>query len=263
MIFITGDIHADTLRFSKGKFPAQDQMTKDDYMIILGDFGLVWDWVQESKEEIFKLNELNDRSFTTLFIDGNHENFNRLKDYPIIEWHGGKVHQIRESVLHLMRGEIYDIDGYSFFVFGGAASHDIQGLATIDELEADYTAGIFQIDDPDLQEKTKMCRKYGRFYRIEDVSWWRDEMPSKEEMEYGKENLAKHGNKVDFILTHDCAASMLPFVGIRKKPDKLEAYLEEIKQSTEYKKWFFGHHHMNKVLPTGEECMYGLIKQIG
>ena len=82
-------------------------------------------------------------------------------------------------------------------------------------------------------------------------------------MEYGLEILAKHGNQVDFILTHDCAASMLPFVGIYKKPDPLEQYLEEVRQKVKYKKWLFGHHHMNKVLPTGEECMYGLIKQIG
>ena len=49
---------------------------------------------------------------------GNHENFTRLYNYPIEEWHGGKVHKIRDSVLHLMRGEIFDIDNKKAFIFG-------------------------------------------------------------------------------------------------------------------------------------------------
>ena len=42
MIYITGDIHGDPTRFSKDAFPEQKEMTKDDYVIILGDFGLIW-----------------------------------------------------------------------------------------------------------------------------------------------------------------------------------------------------------------------------
>lgn len=33
---------------------------------------------------------LNDRPFTTLFVDGNHENFDLLNAYPVENWHGGK-----------------------------------------------------------------------------------------------------------------------------------------------------------------------------
>lgn len=52
------------------------------------------------------LNQLECKSYTTLFVDGNHENFDRLSDYPIDTWNGGKVHKIRPSVIHLMRGQI-------------------------------------------------------------------------------------------------------------------------------------------------------------
>ena len=69
---------------------------------------------------------VNNKNFTTLFVDGNHENFERLYRYPVEEWHGGKIHKIRDSVIHLMRGETYDIDNKKFFVFGGAKSHDIR-----------------------------------------------------------------------------------------------------------------------------------------
>lgn len=27
------------------------------------------------------------------------------------EWHGGKVHELRPHVLHLMRGQVFEIDG--------------------------------------------------------------------------------------------------------------------------------------------------------
>ncbi len=136
MIYITGDTHSDFLRFEIDKFPIQTDMTKNDYVIICGDFGGLWTFEEESNREKYWLNWLNERNFTTLFVDGNHENFTRLYNYPIEEWHGGKVHKIRDSVIHLMRGEIYDIDDKKFFTFGGARSHDIRdGILNLDEEE--------------------------------------------------------------------------------------------------------------------------------
>ena len=142
MIYITGDCHANFSRFSTNIFPEQKEMTKDDYVIICGDFGGVWDKGEESPREKWDMNWLEDKPFTTLFVDGNHENFDRLYTYPVEEWHGGKVHKIRDSVIHLMRGQVYEIDGKKFFTFGGAASHDIQG-------------GILEPEDPDFKAKKK------------------------------------------------------------------------------------------------------------
>lgn len=42
-IFITGDTHGDFSRFEKSRFPEQDALTKDDVVIICGDFGGGWD----------------------------------------------------------------------------------------------------------------------------------------------------------------------------------------------------------------------------
>ena len=82
------------------------------------------------------LRKKHEKKFTTLFVDGKHENFTRLYNYPVEEWYGGKVHKIRDSVLHLMRGEICNIDNKNFFTFGGAKSHDIQeGILNLDEEE--------------------------------------------------------------------------------------------------------------------------------
>ena len=120
MIFMTGDTHGEVRRFNRDSFPEQKGMTKDDYVIILGDFGLVWDYKGESRYERQWLDWLESKSFTTLFIDGNHENHDRLDSMPVEVWHGGKVHRIRPSVIHLMRGQIFDVEGLKLFAFGGA-----------------------------------------------------------------------------------------------------------------------------------------------
>ena len=96
-------------------------MTRDDYVIVTGDFG-IWD---KSKEQKYWLEWLSKKTFTVLFVDGNHENFDLLNSYPVKTWNGGKVHVIKDNILHLMRGQVFQIEGHSFFTFGGARSHDI------------------------------------------------------------------------------------------------------------------------------------------
>lgn len=39
-----------------------------------------------------------------------------LDSYPVEEWHGGKVHFIKPSVIHLMRGQVFDIDDLKFLL---------------------------------------------------------------------------------------------------------------------------------------------------
>ena len=50
MIYVTGDCRQDFERFNASIFPEQNDMTKDDYVIICGDFGGVWNKDEESKE---------------------------------------------------------------------------------------------------------------------------------------------------------------------------------------------------------------------
>ena len=101
MIYITGDCH--------------------------GDFGGVWHKDEESPKEAMNLDWLESRMFTTLFVDGNHENFDRLNAYSLETWNSGKVYRIRPSVLHLMHGQVFELEGKKIFTFGGASSHDISG----------------------------------------------------------------------------------------------------------------------------------------
>ena len=231
MIYITGDTHADFSRMEENFFSIQSEMTKEDYIIICGDFGGVWTFENESLREKYWLDWLNEKSFTTLFVDGNHENFSRLYQYPIENWHGGRVHKIRDSVLHLMRGEIFNIDNKKIFTFGGARSHDIQD-------------GILDLDD---EEKIYEFRKMGAHFRIKDFSWWDLELPTKEEMQNGINNLRNVNYKVDYIISHCCPTNIQALLGGGMyKRDYLTDYLQGIADKTDFKKWFFGHYHDNR-----------------
>lgn len=233
MIYITGDIHADPTRFSVESFPEGKQMTKEDCVIICGDFGLIWDKDKESKSEKHWYKWLEEKPWTTLFLDGNHENFERLNQYPEKEWCCGMVHEIRPSILHLKRGQVFKIQGKTFFTFGGASSHDIKD-------------GILEPNDPQIK---KWKNDYFKMFRVNHVSWWKEELPNEKEMKEGMMNLERHNWKVDYILTHCPPTSILKQMdtgcGLYKS-DILTDYLQKIKERTVYHQWIFGHMHENQ-----------------
>jgi len=250
MVFVTGDCHADFSKFNMENFPDQDKLTKDDYMIICGDFGGVWNKDTESKQEKWWMDWLEEKPFTTLFVDGNHENFDRLYAYPVEEWNGGKVHKIRPSVIHLMRGQVFTLAGKTFFTFGGASSHDI-------------SSGILDTDAPDFYEIRSRLYRAGAMYRINHFSWWKEELPSEEEMEEGRKNLEAHGNKVDFIISHCCSKQIqFQLSSGWFKDDYLTEYFEELRRKVQYDKWFFGHYHEDRLVTKNDEALYLSILQI-
>ena len=189
MVFATGDCHGNFERFKPEYFPEQAQMTKEDVMICTGDFGGVW--FGDSRDNA-ALDWLESLPFTLAFVCGNHENFDALEQYPVEEWHGGKVHRIRPHILHLMRGQIFQIEGCSFFTMGGASSHDIED-------------GILEPTAPNFERRLLILQRDPRArYRIDHISWWARELPSEAEYTEAWNNLDKVGWAVDYIITH-CA----------------------------------------------------------
>lgn len=83
-IYITGDKHGNIRGLSSANWETGRHLSRKDYLVILGDFGLVWSQ-EESDSERYWLDWLNDKPWTTLFIDGNHENFDRLNQFPVEE----------------------------------------------------------------------------------------------------------------------------------------------------------------------------------
>lgn len=236
MIYITGDTHGRFERFSNKKIKRSgSELTENDYAIICGDVGLCW-----AKDKTFEYNckILAEKKYTILWVQGNHENYDMIEEYPIEEWHGGKVrHIVRDKVILLERGQVFDIEGKRFFAFGGAASHDVQG-------------GILDKNDADYDAKRRNAINSGLSFRVKNESWWEQELPTIEEMDEGRRNLEKCNYKVDYVITHCCATEIQNIIdrgpGHLFEPDILTDYFQELEEKLEYKHWYFGHYHMDK-----------------
>lgn len=233
MIYITGDTHGGADMKKLVSHTITDRLKAEDTLIICGDFGFVWNTKGEAKNEKTWLDWFDSRPWTTVFLDGNHECFPRLFTYPQITWHGGQVHQIRGKLMHLMRGEIYTIEDKTFFVMGGAASHD---------------------RGPAAGNTKSVIGKY----------WWPEEIPSQEEMMHGMENLHACDNKVDYILTH-CLPSDLQEIQTMGKfpPDALTEYLHAISTTVEYTHWYSGHYHVDQDITEHVTILFNKILQAG
>ncbi len=226
-IIVTGDTHGDFTRFSNRNWPLAKELTRDDIVVVTGDFGGVWD---DSRRERYWLDWLERRPFTTLFVDGNHENFDMLATYPQEYWRGGETDVIRPHVRHLRRGYVFDLYGLKCFVMGGASSHDIQD-------------GILDPDDPDFKQEYRALKRSHARFRVQGVDWWPQEMPSQEEYDRAVRNLDKHGWNVDLVLTHCGPTGVIQRIDPRFKPDPLTDFLEQVNRRLRFRTWYFGHYH--------------------
>ena len=225
MIYITGDLHGDVdiHKLSSSRFPEGNSLTRNDYLIVCGDFGLLWDG---SPEERYWLHWLDKKPWTTLWIDGNHENFDMLEDYDVVEWHGARVQYITGNIIHICRGSVFDLEGVRFFAFGGAESHD------------------------------KEIRTPGK-------SWWTDEMPSGAEMELGRKALDDADWSVDVVITHTIPGRIQEAVFGEDYPcNQLNDYFDEISERLDYSYWFSGHYHSSTILDDKHILIYNAIVKL-
>lgn len=223
MICVTGDIHGELWRFCEECMPSESTWTKDDVLIVCGDFGFIW--YNESDRVGFQsneraLNQLAQKPYTIVFCDGNHENFNRLFAYPEVEKFGNVAHKIRDNIFHLERGRIYTIQERSFFVFGGAYSID-------------------------------------RYMRQKDINYWEQEIPCNEEYQLASNSLRKVNYNVDYIISHTCPSEIIKLMGFY--PDvhdmELNGFFDYLLYDVQFTQWFFGHWHIEKQinLPNGKK----------
>lgn len=255
-IYITGDIHSRPNRLSTDSFPQGKNLTKEDYVIILGDFGLVWDYTGENNHEKHWLDWLEAKPWTTLFLDGNHENFDRLDAYPWEEWNGGMVQKIRPSVMHLGRGEIFDLCGKRFLALGGAYSHDVQdGILDPENFPANFAT---------FKDYVKWFQKRYFMFRIKGQSWWPQEVPNAAQRDNAICNLDIVGNKVDYILSHSLPSSDIYLIDkYFPHPNEWEEWLEEnVRTKVEYQNWFSGHYHFDGAASYKDVVLYEGIMQI-
>ena len=253
MVYITGDCHADFSKFNTKNFPEQKTMTKDDYVIICGDFGGVWAYMGASSKEEYWLKWLDEKPFTTLFVDGNHENFDRLCEFSRVNYLGGKAHKIRNSIYHLMRGYVFEIEKKKFFAFGGAKSHDIQdGIIDI----KNYASLSDMVSDYNRRTRN------GEMLRINHMSWWENELPTHHEMQRGRRELEKVGYDVDYVISHCLPQSIISAL-YPNASDKLTTYFDSLLDSgLNFSEWHCGHYHIEDRLFGRYTIHYKDIKRI-
>jgi len=246
-IYLTGDTHGDFSRFGPRGFPELNGLTKEDYVLVCGDFGGIWDGGDGDQAA---LDWLDAKPFTTLFVDGNHENFDLLSTYPTITWHGGTAQSIRPSVLHLCRGQVYTLEGLRFFTMGGGRSHDIDD-------------GILEPDDPLFRKKRRRLDARMALYRVNHLSWWKEELPCQAEYQAALSCLEQNGWVVDYIITH-CAPTSVQRKLLKDAavPDALTDFLEEVSQRCRFRHWFFGHYHMDGHIGTQFIYLYRELIQL-
>lgn len=217
-IYLHGDTHGGyhAVNIETKRFKEQKDLTKDDVLIILGDFGYFWnEGDQTSRNENYKIEVLASRRFQTCFIDGNHENFDILEGLEQGEKWGGKVGIWKSHsdnvIYYLKRGEIYTINDKRILTVGGAYSID-------------------------------------KSYRKTGISWWPQENINNAEIKNTLDNLDAHDWRVDIVLTHTCPSHIVKQM-IREKPidDNNTKFFDQlIKQGLKFDEWHFGHFHENR-----------------
>ena len=207
MFYITGDTHGEYARFLKGCIPFIDTMNRHDYLFICGDFGFV---SKSNKDKIALLDKLEQLPFTILFVDGNHEHFHDLNSFSVEEYCGGKIHRIRKNIIHLMRSQVFTIEGKTILTMGGGYSLD-------------------------------------KNQRIEGLDYFKEEMPSDEEYKEALINLKNHNNQVDYIISHSANEKTIWYMKTPHiKERQLNSFLQYIDETVTYKHWYFGHFHLDK-----------------
>lgn len=255
MIFVTGDLHGllewpdrpamGLQRLTAQCCPAIDALTEEDFLLVAGDFGYMTNRLPVKRQQF--LDWFAAQRFTTLFVDGNHENFDALYALPLTERWGGKVRRIHDKLYHLPRGEVYALpcggQTVTLLAFGGAHSVD-------------------------------------KAYQKAQGTWWPQEMPTAAEYDNARRNLARMGNKVDLILTHTApyeitrmfyrdvyyrhllravlAGDPIPESDQGEVP--LNRFFHELNQTVQFHHWYIGHIHediddLSLPSESGQRCL--------
>ena len=209
MIYVTGDTHGDWKRFERDILPCASDWSADDTLIICGDFGFVF-YREQTPAEAEALRRMSELPFAIAFCDGNHENFPRLSRFPETTWREGAAHQLADNVYHLQRGERYVMEGKTVLAMGGGYSID-------------------------------------KAYRREGLSWWPEEMPSPAEYARCRKTAAALKRKCDLIVSHAAPLHIMQTLRFNPGPESpLSEFLEELRLTMDYGRWYFGHLHIDR-----------------
>ena len=269
-IFTIGDLHSrpEEMKFLNNKnFPEQKELTKEDVLVQLGDFG--WIWYFDNCNTLFRKDEkqldiLSQKNYTLFVIPGNHDNYDRINNLPKVKKWGGYVYQYTSLsgnyIYFALRGEVYLINGKTVFTFSGAATSSISDRYSYEDY---LSQKLFRVKKYDQggnlrrvrPEKIKICK----------VSYWKAELASDLEKDYAYEALKRVDFKVDYVFTHTAPVEIIgEFISktdhfLPKFECDTAVFLSNIFNLIQAKEWHFGHLHTTGRLTIEDilfECHY-------
>jgi len=213
MIILTGDTHRDFNRVFD--FCEECGTTSKNVIIILGDAGINY-YLDESDWMLKQ--ELNRLPATLLCVHGNHEERpEEIETYEEQAWCGGTVYIEPEfpNLLFAKDGEVYDLDGCSTLVIGGAYSVD-------------------------------------KFFRLSGgAPWFPTEQPDETVKRRAEAKLDQIGWQVDCVLSHTVPLryiprqALLPGINQSAVDHSTEEWLDTIERRLRYSRWYAGHYHVD------------------
>ena len=221
--FVTGDTHGDLTRVWNF-IDKIDINNENCNIIIAGDAGLCWRYDKQDLDFHIKNHE-NKYKTHIYFIDGNHENFNILKSFPID----------KTGIAHLSKHIHYIPRGSRLLINFG-----------------DYFKTLLAIGGADSIDK---------FRRTPNLNWWEEEQITEKDIE------GINGD-FDYVITHCCPISVFEnnkiylctLNNILDNNDFeyhiSENRLEQLKNNITFKKWFFGHYHIDYKLDDKYQCLF-------
>lgn len=179
-------------------------------VVQVGDFGALWCGSQEFCD-VFDFFERRPAGGPTWYTcGGNHENWNTW--LRLASETQGPTVKLAKDCYYVKRGSVIEICGKLHGFLGGAVSVD-------------------------------------RSSRIEQVSWWAEEVPTKDDVNEFFENVSQ--KKPEVFVTHE-GPSCIPIYCSRGdyeyRSDPVSRDLEAIRRHCDWKPnmWVFGHHHITK-----------------
>lgn len=89
--------------------------------------------------------------------------------------------------------------------------------------------------------------------RTEGVSWWKEEEPTSEEIEHGQNVLHQFADQIAYVITHEPPLFARSSIRRQKSLDEdyqfpliLNQWYQSIEKQPNFRKWFFGHMHVDQ-----------------
>lgn len=277
-VILTGDTHGEPIRrFSYRSHPELKSLTKDDFIIILGDFGVPWPGYE--KDNIFQFNWMNEHPETFVVLLGNHDNWDWALSLPVEENVHGKIRVAEyngrryENIWIIAEPTVLYLPCGQCMCIPGASCHDGNRLPMYlwdENFNHSIHFPILRKTDTgtrDYKRTKQALTKRHKIFRVEGESWW-----PQEEINFElARNLIKDNPQVDYIFSHDAPAIQL--IEQNEKIVPLEPsiitpgewFLEDVRKQVDFDLWFHGHLHQNRLSPKEDNrvfCLYNEITKI-